>query len=88
MTCWILTPVQAEILDLLVRGRGMYGYEMVRARPGLLGERTIHRVLHRMEAAGIVTSCTATTSDDGRPMRVYQPTVLGRRLHATWAANP
>ena len=81
-----LSSKELLVLDLLVRGRRMYGLELVAASRGELKRGTVYVTLGRMEDKGYITSTQegAPAAMGGLPRRVYEPTSLGRQLCAAW----
>ena len=76
------------ILELLIAGRAKYGLELVAASRGRLKRGTVYVTLGRMEDKGYITSRheDAPVEAGGLPRRLYEPTALGRRVLAAWAA--
>jgi DNA-binding PadR family transcriptional regulator len=81
-----LSSKELLVLELLVRGRAMYGLELVAASRGELKRGTVYVTLGRMEEKGYLTSSLedAPASAGGLPRRVYEPTALGRHLCEAW----
>ena len=77
---------EALILDLLARGKELYGLELVAASKGRLKRGTVYVTLGRMEEKGYVTSRLedAPASAGGLPRRIYEATAFGRQVRATW----
>lgn len=71
---------EAEILDLLLSGREMYGLEMIRESGGGLKRGTIYVLLDRLQDQGFVSSRKEETSDaSGLARRYYRITGQGQR---------
>jgi DNA-binding PadR family transcriptional regulator len=83
-----LSAKESLILDLLIERSSMYGLELVSASRGRLKRGTVYVTLGRMEDKGYITSRTepAPVDEGGLPRRLYEPTALGRRIQAAWAA--
>ncbi|HKE84808.1 MAG TPA: PadR family transcriptional regulator [Vicinamibacterales bacterium] len=83
-----LSPKESLILDLLIEHRTMYGLELVANSRRQLKRGTVYVTLGRMEDKGYITSRTEAAPPDegGLPRRLYEPTALGRRVQAAWAA--
>ena len=83
-----LSPKESLILELLIEERAKYGLELVGASRGRLKRGTVYVTLGRMEDKGYITSHTEAAPPEagGLPRRIYEPTALGRRVHAAWAA--
>ena len=81
-----LPPKEALILDLLVRGKELYGLELVAASKGRLKRGTVYVTLGRMEDKGYLASRLedAPPSAGGLPRRIYEPTAFGRRVLRAW----
>ena len=91
------TQLRKGILELGVlaalRGRRVYGYEIVRRLgdiPGLvIGEGTVYPILSRFKREGLVTT-TLVESTEGPARKYYELTPLGRkelaRMRTTWRA--
>ena len=81
-----LPPKEALILDLLVRGKELYGLELVAASKGRLKRGTVYVTLGRMEEKGYIASRLedAPPSAGGLPRRIYEPTAFGRRVLRAW----
>jgi DNA-binding PadR family transcriptional regulator len=79
-----LSDKERLILELLSSGEERYGLEMVDASGGRLKRGTIYVTLGRMEDKGFITSRLSDepTPGGGLPLRLYQPTALGRRVLA------
>lgn len=81
-----LSPKELLVLELLVRGRQLYGLQLVATSKGRLKRGTVYVTLSRMEEKGYIVS----TPDDpppgagGLPRRLYEPTALGRRMLRAW----
>src|SRR3954465_14950815 len=82
------SPVEAEILRLLVLNGEMYGLELV-AESRLLKRGTINVTLGRMADKGLVTSkALKKANEPGLPRRLFRPTGLDERaLRAFEAAT-
>jgi len=83
-----LSAKESLILDMLIEHTSMYGLELVSASRGRLKRGTVYVTLGRMEDKGYITSRTepAPAAEGGLPHRLYEPTALGRRIQAAWAA--
>jgi PadR family transcriptional regulator PadR len=83
-----LSAKESLILELLVEQREMYGLQLVSASKRRLKRGTVYVTLGRMEDKGYITSRLEDAPADvgGMPRRLYQPTALGRRVLAAWAA--
>ena len=81
-----LSAKEALILELLVRGKELYGLQLVAASRRRLKRGTVYVTLGRMEEKGYVTSRLEDAPPDagGLPRRIYQPTALGRRVLRVW----
>ncbi len=79
-----LSDKERLILHLLAGGDEMYGLELVGASHGRLKRGTVYVTLGRMEEKGFISSRLADepTPGGGLPLRLYQPTSLGRRVLA------
>ena len=77
-----LPPKEALILELLADRRERYGLELVEASKGRLRRGTVYVTLGRMEDKGLLTSRLedAPAEAGGPPRRVYEATLLGRRV--------
>jgi DNA-binding PadR family transcriptional regulator len=81
-----LSPVEAEILRLLIANGEMYGLELVAASDALK-RGTIYVTLGRMADKGWLTSkAVKSKHDPGLPRRVFRPTGDGARLYRAWEA--
>src|SRR5438045_5456299 len=82
-----LPPKEALILELLIREKELYGLELVAASRRRLKRGTVYVTLGRMEEKGYITSRLEDAPADvgGMPRRLYQPTVLGRRVLAVFS---
>ncbi len=81
-----LSEKETLILTLLIRGREMYGLELVAASKRRLKRGTVYVTLGRMEEKGYITSRLEAPRSEagGLPRRLYQPTALGRRVLTVW----
>jgi DNA-binding PadR family transcriptional regulator len=81
-----LSAKELLVLELLVRGRAMYGLELVAASRGELKRGTVYVTLGRMEEKGFIVSRQedAPAGTGGLPRRLYEPTALGRQLCEAW----
>jgi len=81
-----LSGKESMILELLVRHKELYGLQLVAESRRRLKRGTVYVTLQRMEEKGYVVSRLedAPLEAGGLPRRVYQPTVLGRRVLAVW----
>jgi PadR family transcriptional regulator PadR len=84
-----LSPVEAEILCLLIANGEMYGLELVAAAPKVIKRGSIYVTLGRMADKGLVTSrAVKLDHEPGMPRRLFAPTGLGERVfQAAQAAN-
>jgi DNA-binding PadR family transcriptional regulator len=75
---------ESVILDILCRNRReMYGLQIVAASRDKLRRGTFYTTIQRMEQKGFVTSRQAVDQKrSGLPLRMYKPTVLGRKVLA------
>src|SRR4051812_9309962 len=74
-----ISPIETEILELLVARGEMFGLQMVEASEKLK-QGTIYVMLHRMVKKGLVTARKETVETEvGPPRRLYQVTGLGQR---------
>jgi PadR family transcriptional regulator, regulatory protein PadR len=82
-----LTHKESVVVELLSRGREMYGLELVAASKGRLKRGTVYVTLGRMEDKGLVTSRLDPDASDtgGLPRRLYDATPLGLRLWRAWS---
>ena len=80
-----LSPTEALILDLL-RGREMYGLQLVEASRGAVKRGTVYVTLGRMDEKGFVESRPEVRRSgvSGLPRRLYRPTGLGLRVLDAW----
>jgi PadR family transcriptional regulator, regulatory protein PadR len=84
-----VSPKELLVLELLVRGRELYGLQLVTASKGRLKRGTVYVTLGRMEEKGYI----ASKLDDpppgagGLPRRLYAPTALGRRMRNAWTSG-
>ena len=83
-----LSPKELLILDLLIANEAMYGLQLVASSRRQLKRGTVYVTLGRMEDKGYITSRAepAPAEVGGLPRRIYEPTALGRRMHAAWTA--
>lgn len=82
------SPKEAEILELLISGRPMYGLEMVKASNGSLKRGTIYVLLERLEQQGAISSEKQIADINGIARRRYKISGLGQRsLYAYRAAS-
>jgi PadR family transcriptional regulator, regulatory protein PadR len=83
-----LSPKESLILELLIAHESMYGLQLVVVSRRRLKRGTVYVTLGRMEDKGYITSRAepAPPAAGGLPRRLYEPTALGRRVHAAWAA--
>src|SRR5712691_5165071 len=80
---WIRLPSRKEalILELLNRGRELYGLELVEASEGCVKRGTVYVTLGRMEEKGYVESrLEAAAGAGGLPRRLYRLTPHGRQV--------
>jgi PadR family transcriptional regulator PadR len=82
-----LSDKESLILDMLARGREMYGLQLVTASRGRLKRGTVYVTLGRMEAKGFVVSRTEEAPDGagGLPRRLYEATPYGMRVAKAWS---
>ena len=74
-----LSPIETEILGLLVARGEMFGLQMVEASE-LLKPGTIYVMLHRMIRKGLVTARKEPVRTEvGPPRRLYHVTGLGEQ---------
>jgi PadR family transcriptional regulator len=80
-----LSTTEAQILELL-RGREMYGLQLVEASGGALKRGTVYVTLGRMQEKGFVESQPEVrrAGASGLPRRLYRPTGLGLRVLDAW----
>ena len=79
-----LSPVEAEILRLLIANGEMYGLELVAASK-MLKRGTIYVTLGRMADKGLLESRGVKPEHEpGLPRRLFTATGLGQRVHAAW----
>jgi len=83
-----LSAKESLILELLVEREELYGLQLVAASKRKLKRGTVYVTLGRMEEKGYITSRLEDAPADmgGMPRRLYQPTPLGRRVLAAFAA--
>jgi PadR family transcriptional regulator PadR len=83
-----LSAKESLILDLLVDGGELYGLQLVASSKRRLKRGTVYVTLGRMEEKGYITSRLEDAPADmgGLPRRLYEPTPLGRRVLAAFAA--
>ena len=81
-----LSAKELAILELLGKSRQMYGLELVTESAGALKRGTVYVTLGRMEEKGYIASRLeeAPAEAGGLPRRLYQPTILGRRVLKAW----
>ena len=81
-----LPSKESLILELLARGRELYGLELVATSRGRLKRGTVYVTLGRMEEKGYISSRLedAPPTAGGLPRRLYKPTAFGRRVLAAW----
>ena len=81
-----LSDKESLILELLGADGEMYGLQLVAASKRRLKRGTVYVTLGRMEEKGFITSRQedAPPEAGGLPRRIYEPTVLGRRVLAAW----
>jgi DNA-binding PadR family transcriptional regulator len=87
----VLTVSRKEllVLELLARGKPLYGLQLVAASRGRLKRGTVYVTLGRMEEKGYIES----TLDDpppgagGLPRRIYAATALGGRMLSVWSSG-
>lgn len=87
----VATMKESAVLRLLIRGREMFGLEMVTESETLpsaqrLKRGTVYVTLSRMEDKGFLTSkkAQALPGERGLPKRRYRITALGERALAAW----
>ena len=84
-----LSPKELLVLELLVRGKALYGLELVSASRRRLKRGTVYVTLGRMEEKGYIVSSLEDPPPGagGLPRRLYSPTALGRRVLAAWTSG-
>ena len=84
-----VSPKELLILDLLVRGKELYGLQLVEASKGKLKRGTVYVTLGRMEDKGFIGSTLedAPPGLGGMPRRIYTSTALGRRMLKAWTGG-
>ena len=84
-----VSPKELLVLDLLVREQSLYGLQLVTSSRGRLKRGTVYVTLGRMEEKGYISSHQedAPPLSGGLPRRVYEPTALGRRMHAAFRSG-
>jgi PadR family transcriptional regulator PadR len=79
-----LSPVEAEILRLLIANGEMYGLELVDLSK-IIKRGSVYVTLGRMADKGLVTSRTEKAAHEpGMPRRLFVPTALGERILRAW----
>lgn len=80
-----LSATEALILDLL-RGKEMYGLQLVESSRGALKRGTVYVTLGRMAEKGFVESRPEVRQRgaSGLPRRLYRPTGMGLRVLDAW----
>jgi DNA-binding PadR family transcriptional regulator len=80
-----LSPKEAEILEAL-RGREMFGLQLVEASRGRVKRGTVYVTLGRMQEKGFVESRLEDRRPGsiGLPRRLYQATAFGVRVLEAW----
>ena len=69
-----------NVLDILIGGHEMYGYEIVRRSDGTLKKSSIYVVLARMVARGFLTGREGT-DDKGSFKVFYKVTAYGQQMY-------
>jgi PadR family transcriptional regulator PadR len=82
-----LSDKESLILEMLARGRDMYGLQLVTTSRGRLKRGTVYVTLGRMEAKGFVVSRAeeAPEGAGGLPRRLYEATPYGLRVAKAWS---
>jgi DNA-binding PadR family transcriptional regulator len=81
-----LSPVEGEILRLLIASPEMYGLELVTAS-AMLKRGTIYVTLARMTDKGFVCSRTVKSDHEpGLPRRLFKVTGYGQTVFRVWEA--
>lgn len=79
-----LSPIETEILRLLVAHGEMYGLELVSASD-MLKRGSIYVTLGRMAEKGFVKSRAVKLDHErGLPRRLFAPTGLGQNVYRAW----
>jgi PadR family transcriptional regulator PadR len=77
-----LSKLEANMLQLLVTHRELYGLQMLQLEP-TIRRGSIYVTLNRMEEKGFIESREVKHDNvSGLPRRIYTPTGLGRRVLA------
>ena len=84
-----VSPKELLVLELLLRGRDLYGLQLVAESRGRLKRGTVYVTLGRMEDKGYITSKLGVppAGAGGLPRRIYVATALGRRMHVAWTSG-
>ena len=84
-----LSAKESLILELLVERDELYGLQLVAASKRKLKRGTVYVTLGRMEEKGYITSRLEDAPPEmgGMPRRLYQATLLGRRVLAAWTST-
>ena len=84
-----VSPKELLLLELLLHGQELYGFELVAESSGQLKRGTVDVTLGRMEDKGYITSTLGAppAGAGGLPRRIYAATALGRRMHAAWTSG-
>jgi DNA-binding PadR family transcriptional regulator len=81
-----MSPIEAEILRVLMGHREMYGLELV-AASDMLKRGTIYVALGRMADKGFVESrAVKSEHESGLPRRLFTVTGHGQRVYDAWQA--
>jgi len=75
------SPLEYEVISLLIPRGEMYGLQLVKDSQGKLKRGTVYVTLGRMEDKGLVTSRQEDSTPEyiGIPRRLYKVTGLGER---------
>jgi DNA-binding PadR family transcriptional regulator len=81
-----LSPIEAEVLRLLIVEGEMYGLELVGASQAIK-RGTVYVTLGRMADKGFVESREVKPQHEpGMPRRLYRATAFGARMFNAWEA--
>lgn len=85
MATKLISPKEAQILQLLVSGGEMYGLQLVRESKGELKRGTIYVTLDRMQKKGYLDSRHEHDAHTpGLPRRLYFLTAPGEKALELW----